>query len=98
MVLFNGEQTNPDDSTDFVIPTTQAPNLDGYDIESLQDYMGLPTGISDLVHNALHLRAYNLIWNEWFRDENLQNSITVPKDDGPAVYLVPPLASRSSIF
>ena len=33
--------------------------------------------------NALHLRAYNLIWNEWFRDENLQDSVTVPKGDGP---------------
>ena len=34
-------------------------------------------------HSALPLRAYNLIWNEWFRDENLQNSVVVDKGDGP---------------
>ena len=80
---FNGEQTNPEDSTDFLIPTSQSPAVTGYVSESLQDYMGLPTAVPDLVHNALHLRAYNLIYNEWFRDENLQQSLPVPMDDGP---------------
>ena len=45
--------------------------------------MGLPTEIAALEVNALPLRAYNLIWNEWFRDQNLQDSITVNTDDGP---------------
>ena len=80
---FNGEQTDPGDSTDFVIPKTQSPASVGYASETLADYMGIPTGIADLVHNSLHMRAYNLIYNEWFRDENLQSSLTVPKDDGP---------------
>ena len=50
--------------------------------------MGLPTvgqvgGGATVSHSALFLRAYNLIWNEWFRDENLQNSAVVDLGDGP---------------
>ena len=50
--------------------------------------MGLPTvgqvaGSNTVSHSALFTRAYNLIWNEWFRDENLQNSVTVDTGDGP---------------
>jgi hypothetical protein len=47
--------------------------------------MGIPIG-NALEWNNLHGRAYNLIWNEWFRDENLQNSVVVDKDDGPDTY------------
>ena len=84
---FMGEQPNPGDSTSFVIPTRTSP-ANGYAPLSLYDYMGLPTtgqisGGNTVTHNALFLRAYHLIWNEWFRDENLQNSAPVPKDDGP---------------
>jgi len=79
---FNGAQDNPGDSIDFTIPTMQAPAA-GYETETLSDYMGIPTGINDLRHNSLHHRAYNLIWNEWFRDQNLQDSISVPMGDGP---------------
>ena len=80
---FNGEQTDPGDSTDFLIPTTVSPPTTGYVNEQLADYMGIPTGIPDLIHNSLHMRAYNLIFNEWFRDENLVQSQPVPKGDGP---------------
>jgi hypothetical protein len=80
---FNGEQTNPGDSTSFLIPTATAPASTGYLVGSLQDYMGLPTGIPGYVHSNLWQRAYNLIWNQWFRDENLQNSVTVDTGDGP---------------
>lgn len=80
---FNGQQDNPDDSTDYLIPTQTSPNSTGYTVGSLQDYMGIPTDVDDLVHSALPLRAYNLIYNEWFRDENLQDSVVVDKDDGP---------------
>ncbi len=76
---FNGEQTNPGDSTDFLIPTMTETVLE----ESLSDYIGIPTGVTDLEFNSLWHRAYNFIWNEWFRDENLQNSLVVDKDDGP---------------
>jgi hypothetical protein len=47
------------------------------------DYFGLPTGVSNISFNNFAGRAYNTIWNEWFRDENLQNSLTVDKGDGP---------------
>lgn len=79
---FNGEQENPGDSIDYAIPTITSP-VGGYDIESLHDYFGIPTGIPGLEHSALWHRAYNLIYNEWFRDQNLQNSLPVPKGDGP---------------
>jgi len=52
---------------------------------SLFDYMGIPIG-NALEWNNLHGRAYNLIWNDWFRDENLQDSVVVDKDDGPDNY------------
>ena len=81
-VKFNGEQTDPGDSTDFVIPQMLAP-VGGYAEASLSDYMGLPTLVANYSHSTLWHRAYNLIYNEWFRDENLQASVTVDKDDGP---------------
>lgn len=80
---FNGAQDNPGDSTDFLVPTMSAPAGTGYAASTLSDYMGIPTGIPDLEHNSLWHRAYNLIWNEWFRDQNLQDSITVDIGDGP---------------
>jgi Capsid protein (F protein) len=87
---FMGQQTNPGDSISYVVPTTTTP-ASGYAIGSIFDYMGLPTvgqvGTGNTVsHSVLHLRAYNLIYNEWFRDENLQNSVIVNKGDGPDTY------------
>lgn len=79
---FNGEQENPGDSTDFLVPQIQAP-AGGWKYGSLADYMGIPTGIANLKVSAFWHRAYNLIWNEWFRDENLQDSVPVSKGDGP---------------
>ena len=84
---FMGEQTNPGDSTSYVIPQRVCP-AGGYQPLTIYDYMGLPTagqitGGNTYSHNTLPLRAYNLIWNEWFRDENLQNSVSVPTGDGP---------------
>jgi len=80
---FNGAQTNPGDSTDFLMPTMKAPAVDGYGASTLSDYLGIPTQIPDLVHQTCWHRAYNLIWNEWFRDQNLQDSVVVDKGDGP---------------
>ena len=84
---FMGEQDNPGDSISYVIPQVVSP-AGGWAVNSLYDYFGLPTvGQVDpagtISVNALFLRAYNLIYNEWFRDENLQNSVPVPKTDGP---------------
>lgn len=77
---FNGAQDNPGDSTDYLIPQiTNVTVAEG----TLGDYFGLPTRVAGLDYNNLHGRAYNLIWNEWFRDENLQDSVVVDKDDGP---------------
>ena len=84
---FMGEQANPGDSTSYIVPTITSPT-NGYAVGSIYDYMGLPTvgqigAGNTITHNCLHLRAYNLIYNEWFRDENLQNSVTVNTGDGP---------------
>lgn len=86
-VKFMGEQDNPSDSISYSIPQQVCP-AGGYAIGSLQDYFGLPTvgqvGAGNTVsHSALPTRAYNLIFNQWFRDENLQNSVVVDKGDGP---------------
>lgn len=74
---FNGAQDNPDDSTDFTVPKMAA-----HEVEegSLSDYMGLPIG-NTISYNALHHRAYNLIYNDWFRSENLQDSVVVDIGD-----------------
>lgn len=82
-VKMHGEQDNPGDSIDYTVPTMTAPATTGYANESLSDYFGIPTGIPDLEHISLFHRAYNKIWNDWFRDENLQDSLTVDTDDGP---------------
>lgn len=78
---FNGEQENPGDSTDFLIPIIK--NTGSFAVGSIADYFGIPTGVNNLEVNALPFRAYNLIYNEWFRDENLQDSLPVEKGDGP---------------
>lgn len=80
---FMGEQDNPADSISYLVPTVTAPGGTGWTAGSLQDYMGLPTEIASLVHSNLPMRAYNLCWNTYFRDENLQNSVVVDLDDGP---------------
>jgi hypothetical protein len=86
-VKFMGEQDNPSDSISYSVPQQVSP-AGGYAVGSLQDYLGLPTvgqvGAGNTVsHSALPVRACNLIWNQWYRDENLQNSVTVDKGDGP---------------
>ena len=86
-VKFQGEQDNPGDSISYTVPQQVSPAA-GYAVNSLQDYFGLPTVGTPAItaaysHSALPLRGYNLIWNQWFRDENLQNSVTVDKGDGP---------------
>uniref|UniRef100_UPI0040485DFC major capsid protein n=1 Tax=Rheinheimera sp. TaxID=1869214 RepID=UPI0040485DFC len=85
---FMGERwPDPDSSIDYTVPECTSP-AGGYAVGSLQDYMGLPTvgqitGSNTVVHCNFWPRAYNLVWNEWFRDENLQDSVPVDLGDGP---------------
>ena len=74
---FNGQQDYPGAQTDYLVPQTSAPADTGFPVGSLEDYFGLPTGVKGIKANELAARAYALIWNEWFRDENLQNPINL---------------------
>jgi len=99
-VKFMGEQDNPTDSTSYVMPTFTAYNPTA---ETLSDYMGIPplAGGATVSHVSLFHRAYNLIWNKWFRDENLQNSAVVDTDDGPdaiADYVIKKRGKRHDYF
>lgn len=76
-----GEQDNPTDSTDYLFPTIKSPTGTGFEVGSIADYFGLPTGVPNLEVRAEPFRAYNLIYNEWFRDENLQESLPFTKAD-----------------
>lgn len=66
--------------TEYSIPQITAP-AGGWQVGTLADYFGVPTGVSGLSVSALPFRAYALIMNEWFRDENLQDPLVVPTDD-----------------
>lgn len=80
---FNGEQDNPGDSTDFLVPIVTTPD-GGYTEGTLADYFGLPIHIDGMPGvNALPFRAYNLIYNEWFRDQNLIDSVPKNLGNGP---------------
>ena len=87
-----GAQDNPNDSTDYLVPQIFLDGAEypsGYPTGTMADHMGIPVGAKgvNMGHNALHVRAYNLIWDEWFRDQNLQNSVAIDDpdfdDDGP---------------
>lgn len=84
---FNGAQDNPDDTTDYLTPVadvTAAPlSTTGYLPKSLQSYMGIRQGVTGITHTVWWQRAYNLIWNDWYRDQNLQDSVVVDTGDGP---------------
>lgn len=97
---FCGAQDDPADSTDFVIPQANVP-VGGYGVGSLADYMGLPVGQTGFTHSALWFRAYNQIWNAWFRDQNLQDSIDKVINNGPdtgSIYSVRRRGKRHDYF
>lgn len=77
---FNGEKKNPGDSVDFIIPTFKKGTI--FPADSLGDHFGLPTGLALDNVNCLPFRAYNMIYNEWFRDENLIDSVFFDDGDG----------------
>ncbi len=96
---FNGAQDDPGDSVAFTVPILSEPDT-GYVEGDLGDYFGLPvgegssTGSLKIRANALHFRAYNLIYNEWFRDQNLQDSSVVDTGDAASVLANYPLLKR----
>ena len=79
----NGAQDNPGDSIDYVVPQIVAPAVTGWASLGLEDYFGLPVGVPGLTVSSLWHRAYNLIWNTWYRDQNIQQSLHVEKGNGP---------------
>nr|QJB19036.1 MAG: major capsid protein [Microvirus sp.] len=78
---FNGAQKNPGDSTSYIVPTMVSTAVTGYPSLSIYDHFGIPPKVAGLEHTSLPLRCYNLIWNEWYRDQNLQNSVNVNTGD-----------------
>ncbi|WNK12915.1 MAG: major capsid protein [Microvirus sp.] len=82
---FMGEKENPTDVTEYTIPYVQAPT-GGFERGSVYDYLGIPVEVENIKVNALPLRAINLIYNQWFRDQNLISSALTPKGDGPDSY------------
>lgn len=99
-VKMMGEQENPGDSIDYLVPEIVAPPA-GVAVQSISDYMGIPVGVGGLHFDALWHRAYNLVWNEWYRDENLQDRVPQYNDDGPdpyADYTLLPRGKRKDYF
>lgn len=92
---FMGAKDNPGDVTTYLLPQIQSTGSTGgggihvkpgagVRVGSIGDKFGLPTDVTQAYYyNALPIRAYRLIWNQWFRDENLQDSIVISKSDGP---------------
>lgn len=80
---FNGENTQSAwlPTTEYEVPQITAPANTGWSIGTIADYFGIPTGVPGLSVNALPFRAYALVMNEWFRDENLTDPLVIPKDD-----------------
>lgn len=102
-----GEQTDPSDSISYAPPQITGPNVAsaGIPIGHLFDYMGLPVGplsgggaTTGITFNNYHGRAYNQIWNYWFRDENLQTSVTTDLGDGPDTFANYNLLKRGKRF
>ncbi|ALS03470.1 VP1 [Gokushovirus WZ-2015a] len=67
--------------TEYAMPQITSPADKGWEVGTIADYFGIPTGVKGLSVSALPFRAYALIINEWFRDENLQDPLVVPVDD-----------------
>ena len=80
---FNGENTESAwiPETTYEVPQITSPADTGWTVGTLADYFGIPTGVPNLSVSALPFRAYALVVNEWFRDQNLQDPLVVPVDD-----------------
>lgn len=80
---FNGENTESAwiPETTYEVPQITSPADTGWTVGTIADYFGVPTGVPGLSVSALPFRAYALVMNEWFRDQNLQDPLVVPVDD-----------------
>ncbi|AXH73967.1 MAG: major capsid protein [Microviridae sp.] len=78
-----GAQANPGDSISYILPTVTSTNTTDFGEGTIYDYFGIATKISGVAVNSLPLRAYNKIYNTWYRDQLLQNSVIENQDDGP---------------
>lgn len=102
----HGAQDNPGDSTAYTIPKLDFSAMGGvaFGSGSLADYFGLPVSVTfNTQYNisALPFRAYDLVWNTWYRDQNLQNSLTISTGDGPdspTGYVVQKRGKRQDYF
>lgn len=93
---FCGAQTDPGDSIDYELPALASPGVGGFPVGWVGDYMGLPVLIQyfDKTVTSLPLRSYVLVWNEWFRDQNLQDSIPLDTSDATSSWNDYPLLRR----
>ena len=100
---FCGEQEQPGVVKNYTVPTVIAPE-GGFTVGSIYDYFGIPTGIQFAEHDvqSLPLRAYNLVWDEWYRDENIQNRVfdyTISDDwDTADMFRLLPRGKRKDYF
>lgn len=99
---FNGAQDDPTDSTDYLVPQVVTNSSLGQvpQVGDIYDKFGIPTGIggtgdTSLRFSSLPFRAYYKIWNDWFRDQNLQDSLAIPMGDGPETTLAFALQKRN---
>lgn len=74
------------ETVEYTTPTAKAPPKTGWEVGSIADYMGIPTGVPNLKVNRMPFNAYAKIWNEWFRDENLQQPVDVYTGDETLEY------------
>lgn len=83
---FQGENTESAwiPQTEYTVPQLTAPS-GGWNVGTIADYMGIPTGIENLSVNALPFRAYALICDYWFRSQNLQDPFAIPKNESTVV-------------
>lgn len=98
---FNGAQNTPGDSTSYLVPYVAAPPSTGWLVGSMADHFGIPTGVPLLQSCAFPFRGYNLVHNEWFRDQNLTNPGPVATGDGPdasGAYTLLPRAKMHDYF
>lgn len=103
--LMGERKPNPTSSIDFQVPiadVTKAPlSTTGYLEGSLQDYFGLPIKETAVEHTQLFPRAYNLIHNTYFKDQDLKNDAKVDTGDGPddpADYVLLRTCKRNDYF
>ena len=93
-VKMHGQQFDPGDSIDFTVPQMEAP-AGGHLPLTIADYIGIPTLVEPLTHSALYHRAYSFIWSQWFRSEDLQDSVShKPFSPGPDIWTEHPLKRR----